>query len=192
LSGLVRSNPVISLASTDPISMRAKKQQDINVGLSASQADDPWLVLLEAEYVGKLCFLNDISLRHKLYRICKISYWDSSRTRNASWEATMEPVHVSQYDDFYVHDDDTVIMTCGKRLVKARSLLGYVLAEYVDGDDADPTRTDCVDKYIMDALAKHHAYTAKSNRVQSRALSASSLQAQSTSSRPAHALSHAH
>ncbi len=62
-------------------------------------------------------------------------------------------------------------------LVKARSLIGYVLPEYVDGDDADPTRIDCVDKYITDALAKHHAYTAKLNSVQSRALSASSLPA---------------
>jgi hypothetical protein len=87
----------------------------------------------------------------------------------------MEPVHVSKDDTFIIHDDDAVVMTCGKRLVKARSLIGYVLAEYVDGDGADSTRTDCVDKYIIDALAKHHAYTAKSNRVQSRAPSASSL-----------------
>ncbi len=78
-------------------------------------------------------------------------------------------------DTFIIHDDDAVVMTCGKRLVKAKSLIGYVLAEYVDGDGADPTRTDCVDKYIMDALAKHHAYTAKSHRAHSRAQSASSL-----------------
>ncbi len=76
----------------------------------------------------------------------------------------MKPVHVSEDDIFFVHDDDAVVMTCGKRLVKARLLIGYVLAEYVDGDDADPTRTDCVDKYIMNALAKHHAYTVKANR----------------------------
>ena len=80
----------------------------------------------------------------------------------------MEPVHVSKDDSFFVHDDDAIIMTCGKRLVKARSLLGYILAEYVDGDDADPTRTDCVDKYLMDALAKHHAYTAKSKATRSQ------------------------
>ena len=91
----------------------------------------------------------------------------------------MEPVHVSKDDTFYVHDNDAVVMTCAKRLVKAKSLLGYVLAEYVDGDDADPTRTDCVDKYLMDALAKHHAYTAKANRVQSRSQSTSSLPATS-------------
>ena len=137
MSGLVRSNPVLSLASTDPISILAKQQQDIAVGLTACQVDDPWLVLLHAEYVGKLCFLHDISLRHKLYRICKIAYWDSTRKRNASWEATMEPVHVSPEGSVFIHNDDAVVMSAGHRVTKASALLGYVLAEYVDGDNAD-------------------------------------------------------
>ncbi len=165
LSGLVRSNPVLSLASTDPISIQAKKQQAITVGLTPPQVDDPWLVLLDAEYVGKLCFLND-TLRHKLYRICRISYWNSTRKRNASWEATMEPVHVVHDGTVFVHDDDTVVMSGAKRLTKASSLLGYVVAEYVDGDDAEPTRTDCVDKYVMGAMDKHFAFTSKAPRSQ--------------------------
>ena len=121
--------------------------------------DDPWLIMLDAEYVGKICFLNDISHRHKLYRICRIAYWNSTRTRHASWEATMEPVHVSPDGAIFIHDDDAVVMTCGKRISKARALLGYVLAQYVNGDDEEPTRTDCVDKYVMDAMQKHDAYT---------------------------------
>jgi hypothetical protein len=164
LSGLVRSNPVLSLASTDPISIQAKKQQEIAVGLTACQVDDPWLVLLDAEYVGKLCFLHGISLRHKLYRICKIAYWDSTQKMYASWEATMEPVHVCPEGSVFIHDDDAVVMSARRRVTKASALLGYVLAEYVDGDEADPTRTDCVDKYVMDALDKHHAYTSKKKR----------------------------
>ncbi len=147
----------------------------INVGLAASQTDDPWLMMLEAEFVSKLCFLNDISLRHKLYRVCRIAYWNSTRTSNASWEATMEPVHVSTDGFLFLHDDDAVVLTCGKRLAKAKALLGFVLAEYIDGDDEEPTRTDCVEKYMMDALAKHHAYTEKSSRNQQRSQSASSL-----------------
>ena len=161
LSGLVRNNPVLSLASTDPRSVKAKRQQDVAVGLTATQIDDPWLVMLDAEYVGKLCFLNDVSLRHKLYRICKIAYWNSTRTRNACWEATMEPVQLSPDGKPFVHDDDVVIMSSGQRLTKANALLGYVLAEYVDGDDAEPTRSDCVDKYVTDAMQKHVAYTSK-------------------------------
>jgi hypothetical protein len=161
MSGLVRNNPVLSLASTDPRSLKAKKQQDIAVDLTATQIDDPWLEMLDAEYVGKLCFLNDVSLRHKLYRICKIAYWNSSRTRNACWEATMEPVRLSTDGHHFVHDDDVVVMSTGQRITKANALLGYLLAEYVDGDDAEPTRSDCVDKYVMDAMQKHVAYTSK-------------------------------
>jgi hypothetical protein len=76
----------------------------------------------------------------------------------------MEPVHVSQDGSVFIHDDDAVVMTCGKRIAKAKSLLGYVLAEYVDGDDEEPTRTDCVDKYVMDAMLKHLAYSSKETR----------------------------
>ncbi len=73
LTGLVRSNPVINVASTDPVSIRAKAQQQIAVGQQAAQSDDPWLIDLEREYIGQYCFLHDVSLRHKLYRICKIA-----------------------------------------------------------------------------------------------------------------------
>ncbi len=66
MTGLVRSNPVLSLASTDSISIKVKQQQQIAIGLAATQVDDPWLVMLDQEYFGKLCFLNDVSLRHKL------------------------------------------------------------------------------------------------------------------------------
>jgi hypothetical protein len=90
----------------------------------------------------------------------------SSRTKNASWEATMEPVHVSTDGSTCVHDDDVVVMSTGQRLTKVSALLGYVLAEYVDGDEAKPTRTDCVDKYAMDAMHKHLAYTSKVPRSQ--------------------------
>ena len=74
VSGLVRLNPVINPASTDPVSTRAKEQQDLAIGKNVKQTDDPWLIDLEREYVNKLCFLDDISLRHKLYRICRIAF----------------------------------------------------------------------------------------------------------------------
>jgi hypothetical protein len=89
LSGLVWLNPIIHCASTDPVSMRAKAIQDNVVRLKAMQSDNPWLVELDREYIGKLCFLHDISLRHKLYRICRVAYWPSTKTRYASWEETM-------------------------------------------------------------------------------------------------------
>ena len=162
LSGLVRLNPIIDSASTDPVSIRAKAIQDHAVGLKAMQSDDPWLVELDRECVGTLCFLHDISLRHKLYRICRVAYWPSTKTRYASWEGTMEPVHVDQADGtLYQLDEDVVQVSDGKQITKANKLVGYILAEYIDGDDAEPTRSDCVDSYAFQALEKHNTFTLK-------------------------------
>ncbi len=47
------------------------------------------------------------------------------------------------------------------RLTKAKVLLGYILAQYIDGDDAEPTRTECVDLYIENAMDKLKAYVFK-------------------------------
>ena len=44
------------------------------------------------------------------------------------------------------------------RLTKSSKLLGYILAQYVDGDEEDPTRTECVDLYIETAVPKHRAF----------------------------------
>ncbi len=66
----------------------------------------------------------------------------------------------------FIHNDDAVVMSAGHRVTKASALLGYVLAEHVDSENSDPTRTDCVDIYVMDALKKHDAYTSKALRSQ--------------------------
>jgi hypothetical protein len=140
---------------------QTQAQQEKAIALMVAQTDDPWLITLEKEYVGQYCFLHDISLRHKLYRICRISYWPSSATRYSSWEATMEPIHVHDDGSVYMIDADVVRCSNGKKLTKAKSLLGYILAEYIEGDDAEPTRSDCVERYIMNALQKHHAFNLK-------------------------------
>ena len=163
LTGLVRINPVINAASTDPVSKRAKEQQDIAIGLQVTQADDPWLLTLDAEYIDKLCFLDDSSLRHKLYRICRIAYWPSTTKRYASWEGTMEPVHLHHDGTVYRLDDDVIRLSNGKTMTKADKLIGYILAEYIEGDDCEPTRSDCVDRYAFHALEKHEAFTARSS-----------------------------
>jgi hypothetical protein len=67
-------------------------------------------VYLTDEYVGKICFLHDIAERHKLYRVCKISYWTSTKTRFANWEATLEPIHLGPDGQFCVADKDVVIV----------------------------------------------------------------------------------
>jgi hypothetical protein len=164
VSGLVRLNPVINAASTDPVSTRAKEQQDMDIGKKATQQDDPWLLALDREYVNKLCFLDDISFRHKLYRICRIAFWPSTKTRYASWEGTMEPVHIHDDGTIYRLDDDVIQLSNGKTMTKADKLIGYILAEYIDGDDAEPTRSDCVDRYAFHALDKHSAHMTKTRQ----------------------------
>ncbi len=60
--------------TTNPIATDAKKAMDAYLEAQAAQVDDPWLVLLEEEYKGQVCFVSDIAARHKLYRVAKISY----------------------------------------------------------------------------------------------------------------------
>ncbi len=51
------------------------------------------------------------------------------------------------------------------RLTKSGKLVGYIVAQYIDGDAKDPIRTDCVDLYIEDGLPKHRAYIHRRDKV---------------------------
>jgi hypothetical protein len=169
LSGLVRRVPTLNVNSTNARALKLRKDMEDRVCLQAAQGDDPWLVFLTEEYVGKICFLDDIAERHKLYRVCKIAYWTSNKTRFANWEATLEPVHMSSVGTFYVNDKDVVLGPKGIRLTKSKCLLGYILAQYIDGDEEEPTRTDCVDLYIENAIEKLKAYVFKQQQLQLKA-----------------------
>ena len=63
----------------------------------------------------------------------------------------------------YRLDDDVIRLSNGKTMTKADKLIGYILAEYIDGDDSEPTRSDCVDRYAFHALEKHEAFAARSS-----------------------------
>jgi hypothetical protein len=162
LSGLIRSTPVLEAETTNPIATEAKKAMDDYLVSQAEQVDDPWLLLLEKEYKGQVCFLHDIAARHKLYCVARISYWASTKSHYANWEATLEPIHLAADGSYFVHDDDSVIGPGGKRITKAKSYRGYIVAQYIHGDDEDPERTVCVDEYIANALTKHATYLANS------------------------------
>jgi len=73
----------------------------------------------------------------------------------------LEPVHLMPSGLFEVADEDTIIGPSGVRLTKSKVLLGYILAQYIDGDDEEPTRSDCVDLYIENAIEKLKAYLFK-------------------------------
>jgi hypothetical protein len=55
--------------------------------------------------------------------------------------------------EFLVPDEWTVLSPNG--------VLGYILAQYIDGDDEEPTRSECVDPYIENAIQKLKAYLFK-------------------------------
>jgi hypothetical protein len=161
LSGLLRVVPTLNVLSTNATALKLRQQMEERLCLNAQQTDDPWLLFLTKEYIEKICFLDDIAERHKLYRVAHIVYWTSTKNRYANWEATLEPIHLNSDGLFYVADEDVVIGPKGVRLTKAKVLLGYILAQYIDGDDAEPTRTECVDLYIENAMEKLKAYVFK-------------------------------
>ena len=169
LSGLLRVVPTLNVQSTNATALKLRQQMEERLCLNAQQTDDPWLLFLTKEYVGKICFLDDIAERHKLYRVANIAYWTSTKQRYANWEATLEPIHLNSDGLFYVADEDVVIGPKGVRLTKAKVLLGYILAQYIDGDDAEPTRTECVDLYIENAMEKLKAYVFKLTQTKSYA-----------------------
>jgi hypothetical protein len=111
-------------------------------------------------------FMDDIPERHKLYRVCNIAYWASTKSRYANWEATLEPVTLLPSGEFQVPDEHTILGPKGARLTKSKALLGYIFAQYIDGDDEEPTRSECVDLYIENAIEKLNAYLFKLQRLQ--------------------------
>ncbi len=54
-------------------------------------------------------------------------------------------------------------------MTKSKVLFGYILAQYIDGDDEEPTRTDCVDLYIENAIEKLKANVFKLQQQQLKA-----------------------
>ncbi len=159
LTGLLRKVPTLNLQATNATSLQLRKALENEVCVHATQADDPWLLFLTDKYVGKICFLHDVvAERHKSYRVCNIAYWTSNKTRYANWEATLEPVHITATGKFELADEDSIVGPNGVRLTKSNVLLGYILAQYIDDDGEEPTRSECVDLYIENAIEKLKAY----------------------------------
>ena len=159
--------PTLNVQTTNAKALKHRQDLEDEVCVEAAQADDPWLLFLRKEYVGKICFLNDIAERHKLYRVRNIAYWTRNKARFSNWEATIEPVHLKPSGMFEVADEDTILGPSGVRITKSKVLLGYILAQYIDGDEEEPTRSDCVDLYIENAIDKLKAYLFKLQQIQS-------------------------
>jgi hypothetical protein len=162
---------------------QAKKDMDAYLVAQAKQVDDPWLLLLETAYKGQVCFVHDIAARHKLYRVARISFWPSTKYEYANWEATLEPIHLAPDGSCFVHADDSVIGPNGNKITKAKSYLGFIVAQYIDGDDKDPERIQCVDEYMSDALENF-------SRLEAKRANNSAALPQTTSDRPTARMHH--
>ncbi len=168
LTGLLRVVPTLNVQAASAKALQLRKQQEDELCVQATQADDPWLLFLTETYVGKICFLHDIAERHMLYRVSNIAYWTSNKTRYTNREATstLEPVHLTLTGEFVVADEDSIVGPNGVRLTKSKVLLGYILAQYIDGDEEEQTRSECVDLYIENAIEKPQVYLFKLQQLQ--------------------------
>ena len=72
---------------------------------------------------------------------------------------------IRRFVNVFVADEDVIVGPKGLRLTKSKLLLGYILAQYIDGDDEEPTRTECVDLYTENALDKFKAYIFKQQQI---------------------------
>ena len=122
--GLMRKVPTLNMQTTNARALDLRKKLEEEICVQATQTDDPWLLFLTSEYVGKICFMDDIPERHKLYRVCNIAYWTSTKSRYANWEATLEPVNLLPSGEFSVPDEYTIVGPKGARLTKSKALLG--------------------------------------------------------------------
>ena len=113
----MRKVTTLNLQSTSARALQLRHEQEELVCQQSTQADDPWLIFLTNEYVGKICFMHDIPERHKLYRVCNIAYWTSTTKRYANWEATLEPVDLLASGLFEVPDEHVHLWNQGKKKI---------------------------------------------------------------------------
>jgi hypothetical protein len=94
--------------------------------------DNPWLISLQAAWVEKILYEGGD------FRGLNVQYVpNKNNNRYPCWEATTEPVYLLN-GDYIVHDRNVSVSHNGRRITLKSSLVGFALAEYSNGDDADP------------------------------------------------------
>jgi hypothetical protein len=144
---LVRSLPVISEMFQNPEALRLKTEQEAQIRAMAMPKDNPWLAMFQNEYLNKILWDGGY------FRVFAVQYVPNKNTnRYPCWEATTEPVFKDDHGDFVVHDRHVTIGKDGTRTLLKSSMVGFALAEYSNGDDADPVRLTfadtCIAKYL--------------------------------------------
>ena len=142
-TGLVRRLPVIAPQFANPLSLRLKRIQEADIAKKMAPTDNPWLTSLQAEWVGKILYDGGY------FRVVQVQYVpNKGNTRYPCWEATSEPVYYHN-GAYVVHDRNVSVGQNGHRVTLKSSLVGFALAEYSKGGDADPV--------VLPHAAKCHA-----------------------------------
>ena len=142
-TGLVRRLPVIAPQFANPLSLRLKRLQDADIAKQMAPTDNPWLTSLQAAWVGKILYDGGY------FRVLNVQYVpNKNNNRYPCWEVTTEPVYLLN-GDYIVHDRNVSVSQNGRRITLKSSLVGFALAEYSKGGDADPV--------VLPHAAKCHA-----------------------------------
>jgi hypothetical protein len=138
---LVRNLPVISNTFVNPRSTHLKKLQRDTVAALAQPKDNPWYTRLREEYLGRILWDGG------LFRVFAIQY-NANKGRNVypCWEATTEPVYKDDDGTFVVHHRHQTTMEDGTNKLLKSAEVGFALAEYSLGDDAEPVKLTYVDE----------------------------------------------
>jgi hypothetical protein len=138
---LVRNLPVISEAYLNPRSTHLKQLQQETVAALAKPKDNPWYTRLHEAYLGKILWDGG------LFRVFAIQY-NSNKGRNVfpCWEATAEPVYKADDGTFLVHRRHQTTTADGSTKLLKSAEVGFALAEYSLGDEAEPVQLPFVDE----------------------------------------------
>jgi hypothetical protein len=146
---LVRSLPVISEIFQNPVALQLKTEQEAQIRAMVMPKDNPWLAKFQSEYLNKILWDGGY------YRVFAVQYVPNKNTnRYPCWEATTEPVFMDDHGEFVVHDRHVSVGNDGTRTLLKSSMVGFALAEYSNGDDADPVRLTFADTCIAKFLTR--------------------------------------
>ena len=127
-TNLVRTLPVVAEVFVNPLVVRLKGEQEALVQAMASPKDNPWLVKLRQEYIGKILYDGGY------YRVFAVQYVpNKTSNRYPCWEATTEPVYEAEDGNFLVHERHFAVGPEGSRTLLKSSMVGFALAEYSNG-----------------------------------------------------------
>jgi hypothetical protein len=143
----IRSLPTLSLEFYNPKAAILKADFSQQIAALATPTDDPVYLQLSEKYKQKIIYDYETRSTAKLFRIVSIQFVRSyTASRFSCWEATCEPVYRdAATGTFHVPCE---IQVPGSLVTLTHALVGYCVAEYTAGLEAEPTYLPWVDNYM--------------------------------------------